>query len=109
MNDTTGKKSSRLNVNRPPETLGEREACKRALEALRDRYFNGNASELARELGYSRNAVQYWFDKGYMGATAALELEHRSNLTMKMMRPDIATRRSALGMPERVDLPEPRA
>lgn len=109
MTDTTGKRSTRLNVNRPPEDFGEREACKKALGVLRDRYFSGNASEMARELGYSRNAVQYWFDKGYMGATAALELEHRSNLTMVQMRPDIATRRKKLGMPERVDLPEPRA
>jgi hypothetical protein len=83
-------------VMRPPKTDEEKKAAKKALDNLINNHFDGNKNKMARELGFTRNAISFWFSKGYVGAQAAMTIERGLtpiNLEMKDIRPDIATRR----------------
>lgn len=72
--------------------------AKIALDSLIETHFGGNKNRMSRELGFTRNAVSFWFSKGYIGSQAALTIERGLTpmlMTMEQVRPDIALRRKA--------------
>lgn len=81
----------------PPMYPEEQASCRACLDALLAQY-EGNKNEMARALDYTRNAISWWFTKGYIGAQAALELEQRKGSPLKLehMRPDMARRRAEM-------------
>ena len=64
--------------------------CKQALDKLLA-YFNGNKSQMAAACGVSRNAVSFWFSKGYIGRTSAMTIDADPTVPMSKeeLRPDI--------------------
>lgn len=55
------------------------------------RYFDFNKSKMASELGFDRGAVQMWFKRGRISATAAIIVEEKTNkaITKEELRPDV--------------------
>lgn len=57
------------------------------------RAFNWNKSAIARAAGVERSAVNNWFSRGRISATAAIVLSERPELqgiiTKEEMRPDV--------------------
>lgn len=79
-------------IIKPPEDDKEMEKCKEALDAMLVTY-GDNKNEMARKLGFTRNAISWWFSKGYVGSQAALRIEEETGLAMAKIRPDIHSRR----------------
>lgn len=80
---------------KPPGTEAELAATKAALDKfLNHAKFGGNKNKMASELGFTRNAVSFWFSKGYMGHMAAMKIssDPNSGFTMRDLRPDIQDR-----------------
>lgn len=89
------KQEQKESLMSPPIFPEEKASCRACLDALLAQY-DGNKNEMARGLDYTRNAISWWFTKGYVGAQAALELEQRKGSPLKLehMRPDMARRRA---------------
>lgn len=89
--------NSRLSgILKPPQTEQEKIEAYAALTKLIETMFDGNKNRMSRELGFTRNAVSFWFSKGYVGSQAALSIERGLtpiHMTMEEIRPDIAKRR----------------
>lgn len=83
---------------KPPKTEQEQKMAAGALATLLAHdLFQGNKNKMASELGFTRNAVSFWFSKGYMGHQAAVKIAERKDLPFGLndLRPDIHARISA--------------
>jgi hypothetical protein len=65
-------------------------AAKEALMGLLE-YYNGNKSQMARDLNVTRAAVHHWLRRGYIGKKIAIEITERTDLpfSKEKLRPDI--------------------
>ena len=75
----------------PPNTPDKRSLAEEALEKLLVKY-DGNKNRMARELGFARNTISFWFSKGYIGRTAARKIAGGGELRLQDLRPDVFSR-----------------
>ena len=74
---------------RPPKTEDQKTAAREAMEKIQNERFEGSKNSMASSLGFSRNAVGYWFTNGYVGKTGAQKIVERfGDLELSDVRPD---------------------
>lgn len=72
----------------PPATEEQKLAAETALYTLLPR-FDNNKNKMARELGFARNTVSFWFSKGYLGRNAAKKISTDLKIPLRDLRPDL--------------------
>lgn len=89
---------TKVGLYKPPATEDEKKLARDALTALLNSpEFGGNKNKMAQKFGFTRNAVSFWFSKGYMGSYAATELSKDESIGIPLvkLRPDIQARLDA--------------
>ena len=71
-----------------PKTKADLAKAKKALNELLEKEFDGVKNKMARELGFSRNSISWWFSKGYIGSQAVSVVAEKTGWSVQDLRPD---------------------